>query len=35
MKMKFGNDTRDVPINPFKTKSTFNARNKGASIKYI
>ena len=31
--MAFRNDKRDIPINPFKTKFTFNPRNKYAAIK--
>ena len=32
LKWYFRNDKRDVPINPFKAKSTFNPRNKDAAI---
>ena len=32
LKWHFRNDKRDIPINPFKTKSTFNPRNKGTTI---
>ena len=31
LKWHFRNDKRDIPINPFKTKSTFNPRNKDAT----
>ena len=30
--MGFRKDKRSIPINPFKTKSTFNTRNKEAAI---
>ena len=29
--MAFRNDKRDISINPFKTKFTFNPRNKDAA----
>ena len=32
LKWHFRDDKRDIPINPFKTKSTFNPRNKDAAI---
>ena len=32
LKWHFRDDKRDAPINPFKTKSTFNPRNKDAAI---
>ena len=32
LKWHFRNDKRDIPINPFKTKSTFNPRNKDVAI---
>ena len=32
LKWHFRNDKRDIPINPFKAKSTFNPRNKDAAI---
>ena len=32
LKWHFTNDKRDIPINPFKGKSTFNHRNKDAAI---
>ena len=32
LKWHFRDDKRDIPINPFKTKSTFNPRNKDATI---
>ena len=32
LKWRFRNDKRDISINPLKTKSTFNARNKDATI---
>ena len=32
LKWHFRNDKIDLPINPFKTKSTFNPRNKDAAI---
>ena len=31
LKWHFRNDKRNLPINPFKTKSTFNSRNKEAA----
>lgn len=30
--MGFRKDKRSIPINPFKTKSTFNPRNKDTAI---
>ena len=36
LKWHFRDDKRDLPINPFKTKSTFNPRSKDAAIeKYL
>ena len=32
LKWHFRNDKRDIPINPFKTKSTFNHRNKDTAV---
>ena len=32
LKWHFRNDKRDIPINPCKTKSTFNPRNKDVTI---
>ena len=32
LKWHFRNDKRDIPINPFKVKSTFNPSNKDAAI---
>ena len=32
LKWHFRDDKRDIPINPFKTKSTFNPRNKDTVI---
>ena len=32
LKWHFRDDIRDIPINPFETKSTFNPRNKDAVI---
>ena len=32
LKWHFRNDKRDIPINPFKAKSTFNPRKKNAAI---
>ena len=32
LKCHFRNDKRDIPINPFKAKSTFNPRNTDAAI---
>ena len=32
LKWHFRDDKRDMPINQFKTKSTFNPRNKDAAI---
>ena len=32
LKWHFRNDKRDIPINPFKAKSTFNPSNKDAAV---
>ena len=32
--MKLKNDYKDIHINPLKTKSTFNPRNKNAAIEF-